>query len=292
MSSKKFLSTNHRIFDSLLTSATLKDCAAKAAAQISRKHGDARDTGIKFEDRFRDLMLEPDTSHAISEETLTYATEHHPDLNLVKAELTQGPARDKSLADILLVARTDRARTVTIAVNIKRLKPEVSNTEGGSALQFLQLATEPVYDPAKPPTPIGFDHNRAILEMLAGERRIKDGRDYWLLVARVDSGRLEGLEAWGTMVGTRHGGPLVSRHVNRAVINVHQPDGMLPANVDPNLTIADALLPAGGTYALRAQIVSAIREQHGSERAAAAAKKLINLDDRTLLAELTKTFRL
>jgi hypothetical protein len=289
---KRFLTTNAAIFDSLLASTTLRDCAAEAAKQVSRRHGDARDTGTKFEDRLRDLVLQSDHAADISAETLADASARHPELGLVKAELTRGPKRDKTLADILLVARCDKARTVSVAVNIKRLKRDATSTEGGSTLQFLQLATETNFDPAAPPSPVGFDYHRAVLEMLSQRRRIKDGRDYWLLVARVDAGVLTGLEAWGTMVGTYNGGPLVARHVNRAVINVHQPDGTLPPDVDPNLTIADALLPAGGASAVRAHLVAMLRDTYGSERAAEAAGKLLDLDDRDLLDALVKALEL
>lgn len=289
---KTFLSKNSNIFESLLSSETLRKCAAAAASHVSKKHGDTRDTGVKFEDRFCELILEPDNARSVSEETIAFASDNFPGLHLVKAELACGPKREKTLSDIVLNARCEKERTISVSVNIKRLKPDASSTEGGSTLQFLQLATERNYDPSNPPSPVGFDHYKAILEMLAERRRIQDGRDYWLLVARVNSGKLEGLEAWGTMVGTRHGQPLLTRHVNRAVVNVHQPDGMLDPDVDPNITIANALLPAGGMSAVRAHITAALRDEYGTDRAAEAAAKLLDLDDRLLLELLSKSLSL
>lgn len=281
-SKARFLTANAAIMRCLLASETLANCATTAAASVSKAHGDDRNTGGKFEDRLKDLILDPETSARISSEVLAAAAATNPELSLVKAELVDGPGA-KALADLVLVVRADRARTVRIAVNVKRLAPSVRKTEGGSILQFLQLATEPDYDPLDPPTPNGFDYEQAVLEMLTRRRRIQDGRDFWLLVARVDKGTLLGLEAWGTMVGTSRSSSIVTRHPNRAVLAVRQPDGTI-GDVDPNLTIAEQLLPKASASALRAQLVSAVYAADGKTKAAAAAERLLALDDDGLLS--------
>lgn len=277
----RFLSANADIMDCLLASETLKECAKTAAASVSKSHGDDRNTGLKFEDRLKALILSSENASKITSEVLTVAADRYPELSLVKAELIDGPD-DKAIADLVLVVRSDRARTVKIAVNVKRLSPTISKTEGGSMLQYLQLALDDEYDPLAPPIPTGFDYERAVLEMLTCRRRIKDGRDFWLLVVRVSKGELHGIEAWGTMVHTAKGNTIVGRHSNRAVIIARKPDGTI-GDADPNLLIAEQLLPKSNPSALRAQIVAAVLASDGRERATAAANRLLDMDDDKLL---------
>lgn len=285
---KTFLTQNARVFSCLAESRTLTKLVAQAARKTARKHGTSRSAATPFEDAVKALILEESAAAAIAQETMDFYAERHPDArDLVKVELADGPKKKDPLADLLVRFRFDRERTVTVATNIKRLAPRTTRPEGGSLLSVVRLATEPGYDPADPPQNQGFNFERGVVEWFAGRRKILDGRDYWLLVCRVGGGKLVGLEAWGVLAGVdAQGRPVMSRHPSRAVVEVYQPSGALPASMDINAEISRRLLPGASTDALRAQLVALALERDGDEAARALAGRLLDVADNDLIERL------
>jgi len=279
---KTFLAANARFFDCLTSSATLLSCSQKAAQIAHRKAGAGRNAAALFEDNLCALILDPVNRDAIAAETIAFAEQHHPDLKLVTVSLEESPG-STGLADVIVRYRTDRARTVALATNIKRLLPSSHSTEGGSIPQLCQLALEPEFDPGTPPSPVGYDWERAIVEWFAGLRKIQDGRDYWLLVCRVADGKCSGVEAWGALSGLRNSQVVVSRHSSRAVTNISEPTEIIDEEFDINRAISASLLPPDNPSALRALLVSMTLSREGMEKAEQVAGTLLGLSDDDLV---------
>lgn len=229
----------------------------------------------------RRLMLVPATRARIEKETLAAAA--GTDLDLATVAIEDGPGGD-ALADVVVRYRTHHQRTVAIAVNIKRLATTTNATDAASLPQFLQLALEPDYDPAAPPSPIGFDADAALLDWVAGRRKIRDGRDYWLLVVRVDAGVFSGVEAWGVLSGVAKGAPVLGRHVNRAVLTMRKPTGALPDDMAINRELAGRLLPKASVSSLRVQALALVAGAATAE----TARALVDASDEDLLAALAR----
>lgn len=283
---ERFLSANAAFFDCLVASRTLNTCVTRAAkeAHATVSVGSARSESDTFEVLLRGYMLSDANRAAIARQTIAYAKKHAPDLKLVTVTLEDGPTNGNPLGDIVVRYRTDGRRTVAIATNIKRLAPTTSTTEAGSLLQVLQLALSDKYDPSDPPSPRGYEYDAAIVEWYAGRRKIQDGRDYFLLVARVDNGEAVGLEAWGMLAGVRNGAPIIGRHANRAVVDARPPQSVLDDAMDINAEISAALLPNANPSALRAQLVALIAKAQGHDAARAAAGRLLDVSDEELVA--------
>ena len=286
--SKSFLSRNARFFDCLIASTTLRTQADAAAVYAQKKAGAGRNSAALFEDRFKELLLDSPVAAAVVTETIAHAKANDPELDLLEVSLESG--QGTALADLLVRYRAGRSRSVVIATNIKRLQPGRNSTEGGSIPQLTQLALLDDYDPSNPPLPQGFDWERAIVEWYAKRRKIQDGRDYWLLVARVETGVCSGLEAWGALSGLRNKAVVVSRHPSRAVVMVAAPTSVLGKETDINREIARALLPAPSASALRALLVSVAEVRGGADEAMPLAAKLLDLDDATLFAAVLDAF--
>jgi hypothetical protein len=287
---KTFLAANARFFDCFTQSVTLRDCANKAAKLAQSKAGSGRNSAALFEEKLCELLLDPANRDKIAAETIAFADEHCPEMKLVTVSIEESPG-NTGLADIIVRYRTDKARTVALATNIKRLLPSARSTEGGSIPQICQLALEDEFDPATPPSPVGFDWERAIVEWYARRRKIQDGRDYWLLVCRVEDGACEGVEAWGALSGLRGETVVVSRHSSRAVTNISEPTAILGDDIDINHGIAQALLPPANASALRALIVSFVDKREGSEKAEQVANTVLDLSDSDLLTAVINSVR-
>lgn len=285
--SKSFLAQNAQSFDALITSTTLRAQADAAATYAHDKAGAGRNSAALFEDRFKELLLTPDIAAAVVAETLAAAAA--AGLDLRQMEITSG--KGTALADILIRLQIGDARSVVIATNIKRLRPGRHETEGGSIPQLLQLALDEVYDPAKPPSPKGFDWEQAIVEWYGRRRKIQDGRDYWLLVCRVSTdGVCAGVEAWGALSGMRRNQVVVARHPSRAVTSIAEPTAVLGADVDINHALASTLLPPPSASALRALLVSIAELRGGPDAALPLASRLLDLDDQVLFSEVFDAF--
>jgi hypothetical protein len=287
--SKSFLSRNARFFDCLTSSETLRTQADLAAVVAQKKAGAGRNSAALFEDKFKELLLDEPTAAKVVAETMAYAAANDPDLDLREVSIASG--KGTALADILVRYRSGEHDAIVIATNIKRLKPGRNYTEGGSIPQLTQLALEENYNPAKPPSPQGFNWEKAIVEWYARRRKIRDGRDYWLLVARVDDGACSAIEAWGALSGLRNNTVVVARHPSRAVVTIAAPTSVLGKETDINREIARSLLPAPSASALRALIVSVAEQQGGPDLAMPLAAKLLDMNDATLFTEVLAAFR-
>lgn len=287
--SKTFLSRNARFFDCLIASPTLRTQTDLAAAIAHKKAGAGRNSAALFEDKFKELLLNPSTVAKVIAETLSYANQTDPTLELRTVEITSG--QGTALADLLIRYQAGSHDEVVIATNVKRLKPGRNATEGGSIPQLTQLAVQENYDPANPPVPQGFNWEKAIVEWYAKRRKIQDGRDYWLLVARVNDGKCSGVEAWGVLSGLRNGAVVVSRHPSRAVLMVNAPTAVLGKETDINREISRALLPAPNAAALRALLISIAEVKDGPDVAMPLAAKLLDMDDSTLFTEVLTAFK-
>jgi hypothetical protein len=289
----RFLTANAEAFDCLAHSNTLSELTKQAVDEVRAEHSGKsdRDTAKAFEERLRQLVTAPAAAQTIADEVLADAAVRYPTLRLVTFRLLDGPS-GSGAADLLVELRREGRKTARVAVNVKRLAGRT--TDCVSLAQFIQLATEPGYDPATSAVTETFDTSTALLEMLAGRRRIQADRDYWLLVARIDKpGEFVCVETWGSMVHTtKKGRTILSRHASRAVVRAARPAGTLTDAVDPNTDIADRLLPKADLSLIRAQLVAAVRSAQGMDAAAAAAGKLLDVDDAEMLAKLLKAFGL
>jgi hypothetical protein len=287
--SKNFLTRNARFYECLIASKTLREKANIAAKVAQQKAGAGRNSAALFEEKFKELLLEPSAVEQIAVETLEHANSVDPELNLRHVTITSG--KGTALADIVVTYETDNSGPVAIATNIKRLQSGRTSTESGSIPQMIQLALEDTYDPSNPPSPIGFDWQRALVEWYARRRKIKDGRDYWLLIARVNEGKCSALEAWGALSGKRKNGISIGRHPSRAVVMVSAPAETIGQDVDINAKVASALLPSPSASALRALLVAVAEQKGGPDLAMPLAARLLDMDDATLFASVLKAFK-
>jgi hypothetical protein len=252
--SKTFLSTNALFFAQLCKSPALNAAAKSAVSGNFRRHGDSRNAAAPFEDAFKDQLLDETVGSTIRAETIALCAAE----NLTVTDVQILPGKDKSLADII-VRYTGPHGTVAIATNIKRLLPDATHTEGGSILSFLRLALDPEYNPANPPTTRGYAWEQVIVEWLAGQHRIREGRDYMLLCVYASGRTFSGVDVWPVLSGTAGGAPIASRHSNRAVLDVSRPTGVIPPGYDINRNLARQLLPAPNPGAARALLLSLAR---------------------------------
>jgi hypothetical protein len=283
----RFLTANAEAFDCLTRSKTLATLTKQAVDKVRIANGGktSRTTAKQFEEKLRALIIDPANAAKISSEVLAYAEATYPSLRLVKFRVLDSNG-GTGAADIVVELRREGRKTARVAVNIKRL---VGNaTDAVSLAQFLQLATEPDFDPVSSAVTESFDTSTALLEMLSGRRRIQADRDYWMLVARIDkAGDYTGVEAWGSMVHTNKAGrTILTRHASRAVVRASKPAGMLTDAVDPNLDIADKLLPKADVAMIRAQLVAAVRDHSGQEVAQKVAGQLLDIDDAEMLGKV------
>jgi hypothetical protein len=271
---KGFLSRNVVLFRALVSSETLQACARRAVVGNAAAHGHDRNAAAPFEDRFKDLLLDPDTGAAIEAETIVNAAQEG--LEVSRVVITNG--RDKSLADIIINYQTG-SESVSVATNVKRLLPNATSTEGGSILSFLRLALDPTYDPANPPTTRGYAWEQIIVEWLAGRHKIQPGRDYMLLCVYAQAGKYHGVEAWPVISGTVNGGPVARRHVNRAVLEVARPTGTIAPGYDINTALAAQLLPAANPAAARAVLTALAMSHAEADQAKRIAGRIADLTD-------------
>jgi hypothetical protein len=269
---KGFLSRNVILFQALVSSPTLQACARQSVAGNAAQHGHDRNAAAPFEDRFKALLLE----HADDIEAETIAQASQGDLSVSTVGIANG--RDKSLADVIVSYQTGSER-VSVATNIKRLLPNATATEGGSILSFLRLALDPTYDPANPPTTRGYAWEQVIVEWLAGRHKIQPGRDYMLLCVYAEAGQYKGVEAWPVIAGTAHGAPVARRHVNRAVLEVSKPTGVITPGYDINTALAAQLLPAANPSAARAVLTALALTQTDPANARKVAARVASLTD-------------
>ena len=269
---KGFLSRNVTLFRALVSSPTLQTCARQAVAGNAAQHGHDRNAAAPFEDRFKSLLLE----HADTIEAETIAQAAQDGLQVSSVGIANG--RDKSLADVIISYQTGPER-VSVATNIKRLLPNATSTEGGSILSFLRLALDPHYDPANPPTTRGYAWEQVIVEWLAGRHKIQPGRDYMLLCVYAEAGQYKGVEAWPVLAGTSGGGPVARRHVNRAVLEVAKPTGVITPGYDINTALAAQLLPAANPSAARAVLTALALTQTNPDDARKVAARIASLTD-------------
>lgn len=269
---KGFLSRNVTLFRALVSSPTLQTCARQAVAGNAAQHGHDRNAAAPFEDRFKTLLLE----HADTIEAETIAQAAQDGLSVSTVGIANG--RDKSLADVIISYQTGAER-VAVATNIKRLLPNATATEGGSILSFLRLALDPTYDPANPPTTRGYAWEQVIVEWLAGRHKIQPGRDYMLLCVYAEAGQYKGVEAWPVIAGTSGGGPVARRHVNRAVLEVAKPTGVITPGYDINTALAAQLLPAANPSAARAVLTALALTQTNPDNARKVAARIASLTD-------------
>lgn len=269
---KGFLSRNVTLFRALVSSPTLQTCARQAVAGNAAQHGHDRNAAAPFEDRFKSLLLE----HANTIETETIAQAAQDGLQVSSVGIANG--RDKSLADVIISYQTGAER-VSVATNIKRLLPNATSTEGGSILSFLRLALDPTYDPASPPTTRGYAWEQVIVEWLAGRHKIQPGRDYMLLCVYAEAGQYKGVEAWPVIAGTSGGAPVARRHVNRAVLEVAKPGGVITPGYDINTALAAQLLPAANPSAARAVLTALALTQTNPDDARKVAARIASLTD-------------
>lgn len=270
-----FLERNVLFFRAFSASETLRNVASQAVEGNHRRHGSDRNAAAPFEDRFKQLLMQPEHLEAVNVETIRAACE----LGVTVKDVHIEPGLDKTLADIIVGYTAVDGQRVRIATNIKRLLPDATHTEGGSILSFLRLALDEEYDPASPPTTRGFAWEQTIVEWLAGRKKIQSGRDYFLLIVQAKSGKFHGIEAWPVIAGMNGQRPCAYRHTNRAVLEVAKPTGTIEKGFDVNTALASALLPAANPGAARALLTSLAVAMAEGEGASEIAERLLNLSD-------------
>lgn len=270
-----FLERNVLFFRAFSASETLRNVASQAVEGNHRRHGSDRNAAAPFEDRFKQLLMQPENLQAINVETIRDASE----LGVTVKDVHVEPGLDKTLADIIVGYTAVDGQQVRIATNIKRLLPDATHTEGGSILSFLRLALDEEYDPAKPPTTRGFAWEQTIVEWLAGCKKIQPGRDYFLLIVQAESGKFHGVEAWPVIAGINGQRPCAYRHTNRAVLEVAKPTGIIERGFDVNTALASALLPAANPGAARSLLAALAIALAKGEGAQDIAKRLLALSD-------------
>lgn len=270
-----FLERNVLFFRAFSSSETLRRVASEAVEGNHRRHGSDRNAAAPFEDRFKQLLMEPESLAAVNTETVRAASE----LGLTVSDIQIESGLDKTLADIVVGYTAVDGQKVRIATNIKRLLPEATHTEGGSILSFLRLALDEEYDPGIPPTTRGFAWEQTIVEWLAGRKKIQPGRDYFLLIVQARKGKFHGVEAWPVIAGMSGGRPSAYRHTNRAVLEVAKPTSTIERGFDVNTALASALLPAANPGAARSLLAALAIAMAKGEGASEIAEKLLSLSD-------------
>lgn len=273
---KQFLSRNVTVFQALVNSTTLQACAKQAVTTNGAAHGHDRNAAASFEDRFKALLIQH--ADSIAQETIVQAAQSG--FTVSKIGISSG--RDRSLADIIVSYQIGK-ENVSVATNIKRLLPGTGSTEGGSILSFLRLALDPTYDPAHPPTTRGYAWEQVVVEWLAGRHKIQPGRDYMLLCVYAKAGQYGGVEAWPVISGTLNGGPVIRRHVNRAVMEIDRPTGTIAPGYDVNAAIASRLLPAANPSAARAIITALAVAQANPAEAKKIAGRVASMTDEQVI---------
>lgn len=276
---KTFLSRNVTFFNALTSSSTLAAIAKQAVVTTARAHGSSRNSAGMYEDRLVELLLSRETLASICEETISAASS----LGLEVSAVTIQKGPPKALADVVVFYTPAGDTQVSIAVNIKRLAPGANATEGGSILSFLRLALDASHNPMKPPSNLRFDWEAAIVEWVAGLKKIRPGRDYYFLTIYADGGKYEGLEAWPIIAGTVNGRSIVGRHSNRAVLDISRPTGVIGSDVDPNHLISTRLLPTPTVSVIKSQLVAAAGAADvGAKEARLIAGKIGSLSEEDL----------
>lgn len=261
MARSTFLTANARVLAALAdcpTVVTHCKTAAKAASSSSARGRGAADV---FENKVVALMLQD--RETIVEELLDRIP---PELHVVTASLVEEP-RTRALADIVLTYRATGRKTVTIAVNVKTERTDGSSRSGWqtdnkdlcSLPAFVALATDERFE-VLGKMPRG-NWTGALIEWVAGRRKILDGRDYGVLNVKLKHATVESVEGRSVLASVAGKRPIVRRHTNRAVVQTIPATGVLPDDFDVNAQVSQALLPKPSWDELRLQILAAYRDQ-------------------------------
>lgn len=247
---RRFLTETRQLMAAVSRTPTLRrilTAATEAEAEIT-----GQEWGTIYEQRVAELLADESTGIALSEEACGLVDDGCPVLEGVDIVAQAG----RAYCDFLvLLHMADETRT--IPVNLKTTG-SAGPTSGlaVSLASFVRLATEEDWDPLAPPSNNGYDVEAAILEWVAGERKVVHGRDYYVLTVQTTADRdyvshqMTGLLSTVTPSGQT----VVSRHTSRANVLYHTSPGdrPLPDNYDINAAVSVALLPRADLSLIRA----------------------------------------
>jgi hypothetical protein len=245
--------------------------------------------GNRVEGELGKLLADPGTAARVSADLVAVSAgwDSARTVTAVKIQVIKGTAAPQ---DLLLRIRFDDGSGYVLMVNVKVLASETTNYGNGVSLStFLRMATEPDFDPAAQTSARGYDPDSAVLEMLAGTRKIIPGRDYYILhvqtTAELTTREVVAWHFQGLLSHiTEDGHPCVRRHTSRDVVQVFQATRVLPPGYDINREIALAMMPTHRPGAVRARIVAALATN--SKEGRSLAGTLLAMSDAELAARI------
>ena len=202
-----------------------------------------------------------------------------------------------SPCDLILKLRFRNQTAHSVMINVKGLTGSESLKAIGHGLSvgtFLRMTTERDFTPRQSQNK-SYDSDLALLEMLAGKRKILAGRDYYLLLVRADRGdkssavppSLKSVHFQSLLASLDDKGhPVVSRHHSREIVQVSVAASSIPPGYDINRRLAEALLPISRGGDLRIRIATLLaKHQPGKLREQVVL--VMGMSDEEIVARLT-----
>jgi hypothetical protein len=202
-----------------------------------------------------------------------------------------------SPCDLILKLKFRNQATHSVMINVKGLTGSESLKAIGHGLSlgtFLRLMTERNFSPRQAQNK-QYDSDQALLEMLAGERKILAGRDYYLLLVRADRGNensavapsLKSVKFQSLLASVDNkGNPVISRHHSREIVQVRVAANEIPQGYDINRKIAEALLPISRGGDLRIRIATLLAK-HQPGKLRDQVRVVMALTDKEIIRRLT-----
>lgn len=265
---RKFLSETRQMMVAFSGSETLRRVLTQAAEGEAEITG--QEWGAIYENRVLELLGNPQTAEKLSAEVVELAAADGVRLDRVEVIPLVGRAYCDFHVKFYM-----RTETRTIPVN---LKTSGGGTRGGlacSLISFVRLATEKTWDPQNPPSNLGFDVEAAILEWVAGQRKIVHGRDYYILDVTTTGDRdYAGHHITGLLsTVAADGSPVVKRHHTRdnVIYSISTTDRPIPDDYDINTAVSTVLLPRADLSRVRSTLAALAIDGGTDPRLAARA---------------------
>ena len=175
-----------------------------------------------------------------------------------------------------------------VPVNLKAREMQEKSDPKNLALslrELLRWLTQADHDLRQPPRK-GPTADGILVELVAGQRKLVPGRDYYLLVIDTDHGHLSSWRWHGLISQVKDDGCLaISRHASRDNVLHVKPQRPIAEDADLRLALIEALLPVGSVARVRSEILAA--SSRGKRRD--LARRLQEIPDAGLMARITQS---
>lgn len=256
--SRRWFSDIARLSDALAACPTMELAVRKAYAHAVGR----ADFSDEFERALAAQLLCPAAAQSLSAEVAACVVELE-DLRPVTGFHIVDVPGTRAPCDMWLVWEHVDGGTTRVPANVKTESATKNKKNRGCALgPLLSWLTEEDGEIDK--TRRGLDPDQMLVELLAGTRKLIPGRDYLLMIATPDvesTGRvtIRSLIARHQSIGT---GLALERHQNRDVtVYLANPGPVIGPTCAIARELALALLPAGGSARVRAELIALVPER-------------------------------